>query len=161
MKAVFFNILVMVFFAGCKSAAPTAGSLDTFKFLLGQWEFRKGQMTYFEQWHASSDHLMQASSYILKDGKDTVHSEQIKLVKRDGDFYFIPHVSNQNNQQPVEFKIVNYNDSSFVATNPQHDFPKRIRYLKKNKDYMVAYVDDGLEQPKQKIEFHFIRKFKP
>jgi hypothetical protein len=84
--------------------------------------------------------------------------EKIHLAFRNGNYYYIPTVKNQNGEQPVEFKITSNNETGFVAENPLHDFPKRISYTLVNKDSIHAVIDDGAATPVKKSNFYYSRK---
>lgn len=161
MKIALINIILLCLVVGCKSPATVSKTTDAFSFLIGQWTYRNGDMLFVEIWNKSKDNEWQSHAYAIKNGHDTVHTEFIKIVERGGNYYYMPQVSNQNDNKPVEFKIVTYNNTSFVAVNDHHDFPKKITYVQKSKDYILASIDDGNEPPVKKQAYHYIRKFKP
>ena len=69
-------------------------------------------------------------------------TETIILKYANGSFHYIPDVT--GDQPPVDFTITASDDHSFVAENPQHDFPKLIRYRmvrRKSGDILEAQIE--------------------
>jgi hypothetical protein len=95
-----------------------------FGWLHGTWKM-KNKETY-EVWKTSSDHkMLEGISYRIK-GADTVVTETLKIKQQNSAFYYVPDVA--GDQPEVYFKIIEHDDKSFTAENPEHDFPKIIRY---------------------------------
>jgi len=74
-----------------------------------------------------------------RSGTKTI-TEEIKLIKKGNDFYYVPDVTGP--QGPIEFKITSFDNNSFIAENPDHDFPKRIAY-RKNDARLEAIISGG------------------
>ena len=105
------------------SSTVLFGQQNEFGWLIGTWQETKYS---FEIWK-SEGNFLSASAYQIdhQTGKQIV-SEEIKLIKKGDDFYYVPDVAGP--QGPVEFKITSFDKNSFVAENPEHDFPKKITY---------------------------------
>jgi Domain of unknown function (DUF6265) len=80
-----------------------------------------------EQWIKVSPTELQGIGVTMK-GRDTVFVEKFKLVIKDYTIYYIADVS--ENKRPVDFKLIEISEKEFTCENPEHDFPKRIRYQK-------------------------------
>lgn len=107
-------------------SAPLIGLAQAkeFGWLAGTWKI-KNKETY-EVWKTSTDALgLEGVSYRIK-GADTVVTEKLKIKKQNTTFYYVPDVA--GDQPEVYFKIVRFDASGFTAENPEHDFPKIIRY---------------------------------
>jgi hypothetical protein len=110
-----------------------------FGWLIGTWK-QKDKLV-FESWKVSKDgKTLEGFSYRIK-AKDTIVMENIRLIYAGDSFHYIPAVS--GDPAPVDFRITRYNQHSFVAENPQHDFPKVIRYrfVNKNKKLLEASIE--------------------
>lgn len=95
-----------------------------FSWLEGSWKM-KNKETY-EVWKTGSDQKMpEGISYRIK-GADTVVMEVLKIKQQNTTFYYVPDVA--GDQPEVYFKITRHDNKSFTAENPEHDFPKIIRY---------------------------------
>ena len=132
--------------------------LQSLNWMIGDWQMqtRKGQM--IESWEMKNDSTFIGKSFILKaDGSKHI-LENIELVYRMKEIFYIPTVEKQNNRQPVKFKLLNYNENSFGAVNNEHDYPKRISYRLFDKDSLHAKIDDGGDVPAKFSNFYFTRK---
>jgi hypothetical protein len=95
-----------------------------FGWLIGTW--KQEDKPIFETWKLSKDaKTLEGFSYRVKE-KDTVTMENIRLTYAGDSFHYIPIVAGE--EAPVDFRITRYDRQSFFAENPQHDFPKVIRY---------------------------------
>lgn len=115
------TILVALFML----SLTTTKSIKQFAWLEGEWQMDSEEA--YEVWEITNDTLMRGAGY-HNTGKEWLRDERIELKFSAGSFYYTPTVEGQNNNQPVSFKIVSYTDTSFIAENLQHDFPKRIAY---------------------------------
>ena len=117
MKSIFIAILVMALVTGSHAQQKEFG------WLIGTWKLEGKDI--YETWKVSANNSLEGSSYQVN-GMDSVALEQFRFMKdRDG-FFYIPDAP--GDQGPVNFKVTRYDQNSFVAENPQHDFPKVIRY---------------------------------
>lgn len=133
-------------------------NMKPFSWLQGSWQMQTRRGMIVEKWVPSNDSSYAGESKMIRADGTEIPLEKIELVFRNGVYYYIPTVRNQNGEQAVEFKITSHNESGFVAENPQHDFPKRIRYTLVNNDSIHAVIDDGMEAPVKKSNFYYSRK---
>lgn len=84
-------------------------------------------------------------------GSDTVFIEKLKILEKEGHWYYVADVS--HNSAPVYFKMTSADGSGFVCENPEHDFPKKITY-RLDGDIINASISAG----KKEIPFRFRRK---
>ena len=103
-----------------------------FSWLNGTWKL-EGKSVY-EVWTAGKQ-LPTGKSYKVNAG-DTIMLEKMSLRKKGDDYFYVPDVA--ENKGEVEFKMTEITASGFVAENPQHDFPKIIRYKLIRKDGWVG-----------------------
>lgn len=97
----------------------------------------------FEVWSAKEGSQdLSGRSFRVK-GADTVVTEVISLSYFNGSFHYIPDIA--GGQPPIDFMITASDSQSFVAENPQHDFPKviRYRYVKKEGREMIEASVEG------------------
>jgi len=83
--------------------------------------------TAHEKWEKISFSEWRGCGVNMK-GNDTVFVERLKLIIKDDNIYYVADIVENN--EPVYFKLTSITDKSFVCENPQHDFPKMIRYQK-------------------------------
>lgn len=98
--------------------------VSEFGWLSGIWKMKNKDT--FEVWKVGGDKKwMEAISYRVK-GADTVLMEKITIGREGNNFFYAPDVA--GDQPEVLFKITRLDKTGFTAENPQHDFPKIIRY---------------------------------
>ena len=115
------NIVFGVFTASAISF--TASAQDSFRWLTGTWKEDKKES--YEKWEETGDHTLQGKGFkIVKN--DTLVTEEVRLLKEDTHYYYIPDVA--GDQGPVRFIIKNFTSTGFVAENLNHDFPTQIEY---------------------------------
>ncbi|MFM9837126.1 MAG: DUF6265 family protein [Cyclobacteriaceae bacterium] len=110
--------------------------VQEFAWLIGTWK-EKSAVSY-EEWKLMGN-LLQATSYQQDAAGKKKITEEIKLIKKDGKFFYVPDVEGE--QGPIYFEITHFDKNSFVAENAAHDFPKKITY-KKTEDQLQASIQD-------------------
>ncbi|GAA0563971.1 DUF6265 family protein [Chitinophaga japonensis] len=108
--------------------------------LEGTWVMRTKLSLIVEQWRKVNDSTFQGRAWRIT-GRDSSLQETIQLVRRADGIYYIPTVSDQNNGQPVPFKLRVLKPVGFVAENPQHDFPQKITYRWRDARHLDARVE--------------------
>lgn len=152
--------LVILLLAGWAGIAftdpPDIKEFKKLYMLQGRWMMKTKKGAVGEEWVRVGKNYMQSTGYIIK-GTDTTVTERVALRRtRDGIFY-ISTVEEQNQKQPVSFKLASVTDSLFVFENLQHDFPKRICYKLINKDSVHAWIDDAVDNSKKRSNFYYSR----
>jgi len=112
--------------------------------LVGEWQHPTSRGILHEHWKSVGDSALAGRSFILK-GTDTVVIETIRIRQNAKGLWYIPTVSNQNNGQPVPFKLKEITDSRFVFENREHDFPQQISYSRITADSMVAEISGSVK----------------
>jgi hypothetical protein len=119
------------------ASAQSAPSLASAQWLVGCWtrpEARGGQTV--ERWMAPEANGMFGSSRMIRG--DTVRSyELLYLTAAKGKLSYVAHLANQ---LPTAFHATIANDTLLVFEDPEHDFPKEVRYRKVNADSIVATI---------------------
>jgi hypothetical protein len=109
-----------------------------------------------EEWTIKNDSVMLGVSYTQKQGAKPQLFETISLTRRSNKYYYTVKGVGADSL-PIDFTIIQFSDSAFIAENAQHDFPKRIVYKLINKDSIAAFVDDALPNSNNKIDFNYKR----
>lgn len=124
--------------------------------LEGLWKMNGKRGPVFEEWEKLNKNELQGRSFFLKAG-DTIINERILLSNTKAGIFYTPVVEDQNNRQPIAFKMMKAENNAFVFENPEHDFPKRIVYKFITTDSLHAFIDDGTEAGKRQ-NFYFKRQ---
>jgi hypothetical protein len=82
---------------------------------------------------------MLAVSRTLKDGR-MASFEFLRIVERDGGLVY---VAQPGGKPPTDFTLTLVSEASATFENPEHDFPKMIRYTKRPDGSLEARVGDG------------------
>ncbi len=141
------------------SAFIISDSNKTFKKLYtleGIWKMNTKRGAVCEEWKRMNKNYLQSKGYMIK-GKDTIISERITLTNSKEGIFYTSTVEEQNNKQPIGFKMTSSENNMFVFENAQHDFPKRIVYKLIRADSLHAYIDDGTETGKRQ-NFYYKRQ---
>lgn len=167
MKKLAFSILVLlcgVFFITCsngteeKVADINKMENTIFHKMPGTWVADYDSTKYMESWTKMSDSLFVSSGCMLQ-GTDTLFSESVEIKISKGKFFYIPTVKDQNEGKPVSFEVNKLSDTSFVAENLQHDFPKRISYTLKG-DSVIAFIEGETKNKETHREYFNMKKMK-
>lgn len=127
-----------------------------FEWLIGEWSNEaKGQLI-GEYWTKVNDSLLEGIGFGLK-GQDTVFKESLTIVILDGEIYYVPTVSGQNDNQPVLFKVTDVRENYFMSENKNHDFPQIIRYQLEAEGVLLAVIEGKMNGEETKREFRFRR----
>lgn len=134
--------------------------------LAGMWEMPKPNGTIrLETWESKGLTALSGKGMKVMKG-DTTYLETIELYSDHAEIWYTPTVPDQNNNQPVAFKLVSSVDHQYTFENPHHDFPQRIVYTFKpvrKGGALVSSPGDTLDVSatslqNEGIQFRFFRK---
>ncbi|HNP48223.1 MAG TPA: DUF6265 family protein [Bacteroidia bacterium] len=106
---------------------PLHPKLTPIAWLKGDWENRIKTDALLESWTIGNDSLLYGQGYEIINN-DTLFQEKLAILVNEDSISYVATVPNQNDGQPVWFRITEMSDSGFVCENLTHDFPKIIRY---------------------------------
>jgi len=130
-------------------------NLDDVLWIADNWIISEDGITTNEHWEKISDSLIEGGSQTVKNG-DTVFTEKLKIILKDGDIFYVAEVSHNN--APVFFKLTGALPDKAVFENPEHDFPQKITYELDNGN-LHAYIEGpGKDGIWQKSDFYFNRR---
>lgn len=130
MKKYIATTVLLLVIINSSLAQQTAFSAREFKplhALTGLWKMDTPRGTIYEEWQAGSDEQLSGRSYKIKNN-DTLVLENVIISLQGNAIFYTPVVHDQNNQQPVPFKLISCNNNRYVFENKQHDFPQRVIY---------------------------------
>jgi hypothetical protein len=151
-----YNLLFLSFLIiACVSPEVKESSLsqDFFERMPGKWQLENS--TTIEKWEKDGE-LYKATVYKPL-GKESLVSERIRLIEREGEIYFEATVRGQNKEKPVPFKLIESGKDRVVFENKNHDFPQSITYQLTSEDQMVATIEGRLNGKPEKYEFNYSR----
>jgi hypothetical protein len=163
-KYIFLPILIFLAFA-CKNKElkqPLSNKaftkLDQLHWLLGNWQNISPEKQSYERWKQQDDSTLVAHSFTLIES-DTVFAERLTLKQIASDVFLTAIAYQQNDDQPVSFKMIPSEPGVFTFENPDHDFPTRISYSNPVKDSIHAWIDGMVEGEDRKVDFFFERQY--
>ena len=145
------NLLIAVTIVLCLSAFFISRDDKVFKKLYvleGTWKMNTKRGAVCEEWKKVDNNYLQNRGYMIK-GNDTIITERVALTNTKAGILYTSTVEDQNNKEPIAFKMTRNEDNMFVFENPEHDFPKRIVYKFITTDSLHAFIDDGTETGKK------------
>jgi Domain of unknown function (DUF6265) len=110
--------------------------------LEGTWKMATKKGAICEEWKKIDDNYLQNRGYMIK-GKDSLVTERVALTNMKEGVFYTSTVEDQNNKQPVPFKLTKQEGNIFIFENALHDFPKRVVYNLVTDDSLHAWIDDG------------------
>ena len=151
-------ITITILLLSCQNKAERKfEKLEKMNWLIGQWENKTPEGYLTETWTKDNDSTFSGQSYFIIKEKDTLHFESIVLMQVNDDLIYQPIVKGQNENQPVDFKLISDAEDSFSFENPKHDYPQKITYKKINNKSLTATIS-GLQQGKQSSESYPMTK---
>lgn len=133
-------------------------AMEPFKWLLGDWQSERKSGLLTESWKQVNDSSYEGKSYMTSKAGENKMLEEMQLIYRQKKFHFISIVPGQNKELPVSFLIKTISSGQLLAENPDHDFPRRISYQFMKPDSLHAWIDGGLANVEQRVDFYFSRK---
>ena len=152
MKQVLTLFIGVLLFTGCKEDKP----MQSFDSWIGTWTENQADGTFKESWTKESDTLFLGASSMVSE-KDTLFQENIRLVLRGKDIFYIPTVPGQNEDKPVAFKLIATSDKTWTFENKAHDYPSQIIYTLNNQNSITATIQ-GTENNRSKKFSLFLKR---
>jgi hypothetical protein len=118
---------------------PARATISQLAWLVGTWKGGGGPVVVEERWTPAAGGAMLAVSRTLK-GDRMVAFEFLRIVERNGGLVY---VAQPNGQPPTEFTLTMLSADGATFENPEHDFPKVIRYASRADGTLEARVSDG------------------
>jgi hypothetical protein len=121
--------LLFVLTNGAKAQQPvyTTNEFKPLHGLTGLWKMDGKRGAIYEEWQVSGDNQLTGRSYKINNN-DTILLENVVISLQGNAIFYTPVVRDQNNRQPVPFKLISYNNNKYVFENKEHDYPQRVIY---------------------------------
>ncbi len=167
MKKTTFVLILAIIISNCREQTRNEStnntsefkSIDKFHWILGTWSNTTNDSKLFEIWEKENDSTYSGISYMLVKN-DTTFYETIKLISIGQDLFYIPTVNDQNDDQPISFKLISEINKKFIFENKKHDFPQRIIYYNSEPGILNTRIEGIQEGIFHKEEFIFKRNKK-
>ena len=144
-------VIVVTAVSAASRRAPRRPIKDV-AWLEGTWVSASGQRTVEERWTPPAGGVMFAVSRTLA-GDRLAEFEYLRIVERGGGLFY---VAQPNGQPPTEFAATQVGPTSVRFENPQHDFPKVIRYEKRADGTLQAAIAGAAGQ--REMSWVYVRR---
>lgn len=124
--------------AACLPAHAHASELD---WMAGRWCGQRDGVFNEEVWMAPSGGLLLGMHRDMRAGKP-VGFEFMRIARENGKWAY--HAQ-PGGAKAVTFTADAVDGDTVVFANPQHDFPKRVRYRRVDAQTLQASIDDGTD----------------
>ena len=128
-----------------------ANQLEAANWLIGKWGNSENGIDATEIWARENDSVYTGISYSIRDKKDTVSLERIRLEKQNDKLVYVPVVKEQNAGEVVKFTLTSSVGQQLIFENPEHDFPQKVSYKLITKDSLIAEIS-GIYKGKERSE---------
>jgi uncharacterized protein DUF6265 len=135
-------VLVVTTVRAPGQAARATATIKDVAWLEGTWVSTSSQRTVEERWTPPAGGAMLAVSRTLA-GDRLAEFEFLRIVERDGGLVY---VAQPNGRPPTDFFATEVGSTSVRFENPQHDFPKMIRYEKRPDGTLQAAISGSAGQ---------------
>ena len=170
MKSINIILILLVLLVSCKNKTkekenvklkePVSSNylkkIEQLQWLVGHWTNSTQERQSHEIWTRENDSTLRAHSFTLVD-KDTVFAERVTLKQVKDELLFTVIAYNQNDDQPVTFKMISSEGRVFTFENQEHDFPTRISYSNPVQDSIHSWIEGSVEGKPRKVDFYFKR----
>jgi hypothetical protein len=129
------SVLMLAF-----ASSPVLSEDVNLDWLAGAWCSEKGQYTSEEHWLPRRGGLMLAMSRTI-----TQRGTEFEFVRIEFDSAAVRYIAQPSGGAATTFTLVDSAPNQATFANPQHDYPKRIRYTREG-DALVARIDDGQDE---------------
>lgn len=109
------------------------------EWIVGTWKMETPRVTIYESWTRTADGHYTGEGFYYRN-EEKVIRETLELVLRDGTWYYIPTVPDQNDGQAVSFTCVSASEKELIFENKEHDFPQSIRYELQDATHLLAEI---------------------
>ncbi len=128
----------------------------------GTWFMPTDRGDRLEVWHIVDDSSMTGRGLRIRpENGDTITLETMRLERRDTNIFYTVIVRGQNQNQPVTFKMTQADWDGYLFENPEHDDPKKIRYLLLGNRELQVTTEGRRGNRDTKQEYVFEREFTP
>ena len=127
------------------------------KWIIGSWKTSLPKGYIIETWSYENDSTLKSTSHIIKPNGDSMLQELVNLEYKKGISNYVVTAVDQNDNLPVSFKLIKYQNKKLIFENSQHDFPQRITYKLVSKNKMLAWIEGTIKGEFNKREFEMKR----
>ena len=149
-------IFSLTIITGCsvlQTKSPMTEKFNKLSFMIGEWRDLHYGSGLTEIWKRENEWQFSGQGLVVQNG-DTLFSEHTFIEVLDNEIYYKVQIGKR---KPVLFKMTHLTDSEVVFENPDHDNPKKIKYVLESNEILCA-TTEGEENGKFVTENLLCRK---
>ena len=144
MKYSFFVSVALLFSLVSPAVAQSCETVQAVEWMLGTWEATGPRNKTMESWKKVSESTFEGFGRVTRIDSGELRSfESMQMAEMTGSVFFI--AKPRQNKFPTGFELVQCSMDEAVFENMEHDFPKRLRYVRVGSDSLHVDVTDGGE----------------
>ncbi len=138
-------LLVLAAVSAGPVEATECKSLDSLRWLLGDWTADGSKTTFSESWVEVGPRTFEGTGIERAKAAGTVNgTEELRLVQMADGVFYVSKVP--DNELPIAFRLNVCSDGRFAFDNAAHDFPRRLEYRLEPEGRLTVRVSDGADQ---------------
>lgn len=145
-------VLISLILFSCQNSKQSEHH-QFFNKLIGEWQLE--DMPVVEKWGYVDGQFR--ASVIVTSGADQMVTEEIIIIENDDGIFYEADVEDQNNGEPVLFKMIFSDENKIIFENKKHDFPQRIIYEFLDENKLIASIEGSLDGESKLIDFNYSR----
>ena len=142
-----------VVLAAASASGQQRVEIQRVAWLQGCWESVSGPRTIEEHWMAPRGNSMIGMGRTVRDGR--LAEFELVVLREEGDG--LAYDARPSGQAPTVFLSTTVSDSTVVFENPEHDFPQRVGYQRKNPGLLLAWIEGTDRGQTRRIDFRYRR----
>jgi hypothetical protein len=126
MSRYFMLSVLLISLSSVSFSVDQQAEFQNLSFLEGCWKGEANGQLIYETWGNQDGNFMLGGSKTISGGK-TKFFEFLSIVMKDGKIHYVPYVNGINT---VSFPLIASGKSDAQFSNPEHDFPQSIKYVR-------------------------------
>ncbi|HUM50725.1 MAG TPA: DUF6265 family protein [Chitinophagales bacterium] len=102
---------------------------------VGTWNSDNPELKSNEVWTKINDSIYSGKSFTMN-----IQKEELELIRKGNNWYYIVLINGQNNDEPIPFKLIKQTNTKFIFENKAHDFPQLIEYNFRSANNLIVYL---------------------
>ena len=102
---------------------------------VGNWNSDNPELNSNEVWTKINDSIYSGKSFTMN-----IQKEELELIRKGNNWYYIVLINGQNNDEPIPFKLIKQTNTKFIFENKAHDFPQLIEYNFRSANNLIVYL---------------------
>ncbi len=135
------------------ATAQAGQGIEAARWLAGCWERGTNTRSMEEQWMAPRGNTMVGMNRSVRDGRLAAYELVIILADSSG----LVYEAHPSGQPMARFPLAEASDTSLTFSNPDHDFPQRIGYIRLGTDSLLGWIDGMRGGDVRRVDFPFRR----